>query len=80
MNYRCLYFNKKKPDNGVIYDQAVKLNNHFASLDYPLKIRRIKFKDPDTEKIIVFLTNNFYLKATDIAQLYIKRWEIELFF
>ena len=80
MNYRRLYSNKKEPNNGVIYDQAIKLNNHYASIDYPLKIRRIKFKDPDTGKILVFLTNNFDLKATDIAQLYKNRWKIELFF
>jgi hypothetical protein len=80
MNYRRIYSNNKEPDSGVIYDQAVKLNNHYASLDYPLKIRRIKFKDPDTGKILVFLTNNFDLKAADIAQLYKNRWKIELFF
>jgi hypothetical protein len=80
MNYRRLYSNNKEPDSGVIYDQAVKLNNHYASLDYPLKIRRIKFRDPDTGKILVFLTNNFDLKAADIAQLYKNRWKIELFF
>ena len=73
MNYRRLYSNNKEPDSGVIYDQAVKLNNHYASLDYPLKIRRIKFKDPDTGKILVFLTNNFDLKAADIAQIYKNR-------
>ena len=43
-------------------------------------MRRIKFKNPDTGKILVFLTNNFDLKATDIAQLYKNRWKIELFF
>ena len=80
MNYRRLYSNKKELDSGVIYDQAVKLNNHYTSLDYPRKIRRIKFKDPDTGKILVFLTNNFDLKAIDIAQLYKNRWKIELFF
>ena len=30
--------------------------------------------------MFVFLTNNFHLKATDVAQLYKNRWEIELFF
>jgi hypothetical protein len=80
MNYRRLYSNNKEPNSSVIYDQVVKLNNHYASLDYSLKIRRIKFKDPDTGKILVLLTNNFDLKATDIALVYKNRWEIELFF
>jgi IS4 transposase len=30
--------------------------------------------------MFVFLTNNFDLKATEIAQLYKHRWQIELFF
>ena len=56
------------------------LNNHYASKYYPEKMRRIKFKDGQTGKVLVFLTNNFYLKATEIAQLYKHRWKIELFF
>ena len=56
------------------------LNNHYASEDYPIKMRRIKFKDAQTGKLLIFLTNNFHLKATEIAQLYKHRWKIELFF
>jgi IS4 transposase len=29
---------------------------------------------------LIFLTNNFQLKATEVAQLYKNRWKIELFF
>ena len=43
-------------------------------------MRRIKFKDVQTGKVFIFLTNNFELKATDIAQLYKNRWKIKLFF
>ena len=56
------------------------LNNYYASKDYPEKMRRIKFKDEQTGKVLIFLTNNFHLKATEIAQLYKHRWKIELFF
>ena len=56
------------------------LNNYYASIDYPIKMKRIKFKDAETGKILIFLTNNFNLKATEIAQLYKHRWKIELFF
>jgi len=80
MSYRRVYSHEKESGSGVIYDQSVKLNNHYASLDYPLKIRRIKYKDADSGKTLVFLTNNFQIKATDIAQLYRNRWKIELFF
>ena len=80
MNYRRLYSHPKDILNGIIYDQTIMLNNHYAAINYPEKIRRIKFKDEETNKILIFLTNNFHLKATEIAQLYKHRWKIELFF
>ena len=80
MNYRRLYSHPKDKTNGVLYDQTIMLNNHYASKDYPEKMRRIKFRDDATGKVLVFLTNNFHLKATEIAQLYKHRWKIELFF
>jgi transposase len=43
-------------------------------------MRRIKFKDEQTSKVLIFLTDNFHLSATEIAQLYKHRWKIELFF
>ena len=80
MSYRRVYSHEKDTDAGVLYDQSVKLDNYYAISDYPVKIRRIKYRDADTGKTLVFLTNNFQLKATDIAQLYKNRWKIELFF
>ena len=43
-------------------------------------MRRIKYFDTETQKELIFLTNNFSLKAIEIAQLYKHRWKIELFF
>ena len=80
MSYRRLYSREKNTTQGVIYDQVILLNNHYASKDYPDKMRRIKFKDEQTGKILIFLTNSFHLPAKDIAQLYKHRWKIELFF
>lgn len=80
MNYRRIYSHQKIKDTGVIYDQTIMLNNHYASKDYPERLRRIKFKDKATGKVLIFLTNNFNLPATEIAQLYKHRWKIELFF
>ena len=80
MNYRRLYSQEKDIASGVLYDQSIMLNNHYASKDYPVKMRRIKFKDEQTGKEFIFLTNNFKLKASDITQLYKHRWKIELFF
>jgi hypothetical protein len=80
MNYRRLYSAKVDKDKGVICDQTILLNNYYSTKDYPEKMRRIKFKDVETGMTFVFLTNNFNLSATDIAQLYKHRWKIELFF
>jgi hypothetical protein len=80
MNYRRLYSHSKDKTKGILYDQTILLNNYYASKDYPEKIRIIKFRDEQTGKELIFLTNNFQLKATEIAQLYKHRWKIELFF
>jgi len=80
MNYRRVKSYPSDKNNGVLCDQSVLLNNHYAAKDYPEKIRRIKFYDKETGKTLIFLTNNFHLKATEIAQLYKHRWKIELFF
>lgn len=80
MNYRRLYSLEKDIASGILYDQSIKLNNHYASKDYPVKMRSIKFKDAQTGKEFIVLTNNFNLKANDIPQLYTHRWKIELFF
>jgi len=66
--------------NGVMCDQLVLLNNFYPARDYPERIRRIKFYDKENNRILIFLTNNFNLKAVEIAQLYKHRWKIELFF
>jgi len=80
MSYRRLYSHPKDVTNGVLYDQTIVLNNYYARKDYPEKMRRIKFYDAETGKMLIFLTNDVHLKATDIAQLYKHRWKIELFF
>ncbi len=65
---------------GVKYDQIGKLDSYYPSRVYPEKLRRIKYIDSETNKELIFLTNNMELKPTDIAYLYKKRWEVELFF
>lgn len=80
MNYRRLYSHPKDTKKGVIYDQTILLNNHYSSKYYPEKLRIIKFKDDVSGLTLIFLTNNFHLKATDIALLYKSRWDIEMFF
>ncbi|WP_336518626.1 IS4 family transposase, partial [Pollutibacter soli] len=68
---------------GVMCDQRVhakKKSNFYVHRSYPECFRRIKYYDAEQDRTFVFLTNNFTLKALDIATLYKHRWIIELFF
>jgi len=65
---------------GVRSDQIVWLRNLSSIQHYPDKLRRIHYVDAQTNKCLVFLTNNFELPALTIALLYKSRWKIELFF
>jgi len=65
---------------GILCDQTVALIGYYSSRDYPVHLRRIRFKDPETDKALVFLTNNFTLPAATICALYKARWQVELFF
>jgi len=67
-------------NTGVICDQRIALDGFYVSKDYPEQLRRIRFKDPDSGKTLVFLTNNTALPALTIAALYKSRWQVELFF
>jgi hypothetical protein len=65
---------------GLICDQTVILTGFYSHKDYEKPVRRIRFKDPETKKTLVFLTNNFTLPALTITELYRCRWQVELFF
>ena len=65
---------------GIICDQTVALTGTTSRKDYPEHLRRIRFKDSQTGKTLVFLTNNFVLPAATICALYKTRWQVELFF
>ncbi|HME68272.1 MAG TPA: transposase, partial [Myxococcota bacterium] len=66
--------------SGLICDQRIALNNFYAAHDYPAQLRRIRYRDPETGKNLVFLTNHGLLPALTICALYKSRWQVELFF
>jgi len=80
MNARRVYSAVADRNRGVICDQRVMLEDRKTSKKYPEQIRRIRFKDSDSGKTLVFLTNNTALPALTIAALYKSRWQVELFF
>jgi hypothetical protein len=65
---------------GLRCDQRIRLRGPKSRFRYPEPMRRIVYRDPETGKRFVFLTNNFELPALVIAKLYKCRWQIELFF
>jgi IS4 transposase len=80
LNARRIYSAAKIRAAGVICDQTIAMNGFYASQDYPEHLRRIRFRDPETEKTLIFLTNNTALPALTITALYKQRWQVELFF
>lgn len=81
-NFRCQRRYSRPVDKsaGLRFDQTVVLSGFYAQRDYPQPLRRIGYRDLQTGKALVFLTNNFVVPALAIAQLYHGRWQIELFF
>ena len=75
-----MYSAKTDRSQGLICDQTIALDGFYTQQDYPEPLRRIRFKDPETGKTLVFLTNNFTLSAATICALYKSRWQVELFF
>jgi hypothetical protein len=80
MDARRVYSAATDRSTGVISDQQVMLNGHYSAKKYPEHLRRIRFKDPETGKTLIFLTNNTTLPALTVAALYKSRWQVELFF
>jgi Domain of unknown function (DUF4372)/Transposase DDE domain len=79
-DFQRLYSQPVNRATGVICDQIVTLVNPVPREGFPEKLRRIRYFDVQTQKRLVFLTNNFNLPPLTIAQLYRSRWQVELFF
>ena len=69
-----------KPRQGITCDQIIVLTSTHGAKRHPGALRRIGYRDAETGKHYVFLTNNFDLSAKTIADIYKARWQIELFF
>jgi len=81
-NLQCrrLYSRPVDKSTGLQCDQTVVLTGFYSRRNYPEKLRRVRYRDPETNKRFVFLTNNFTLSALTITKLYRTRWRVELFF
>ena len=80
LNAHRVYSASTDRTGGVIADQTIALDGTRSRQDYPVHLRRIRFRDPETGKTLVFLTNQTTLPASTICDLYKSRWKVELFF
>ena len=75
---------EKENEVGVLQDQkwkasyAVLRKNPQVPKDFTL--RHITFKDPDTKRVFEFITSDLNASAQEIADIYRKRWAVELLF
>jgi len=81
-NMQFKVIDRGSPDkkNGIICDQAIELTTPASKQKYPGPLRRIRYYDAETQKTLIFITNNFKLTALKVAALYKYRWGIETFF
>jgi transposase len=81
-NLQCrrIYSRPIDRSTGLRCDQTITLTGFYSAIDYPERLRLIKFFDAEHDLRLTFLTNNFEINALTIAQLYKSRWKIELFF
>lgn len=80
LNAHRIYSAATDRTTGVIADQTIVLDGHYTRRDYPAHLRRVRFRDPQTGKTLVFLTNLTAQPALTICNLYKSRWQVELFF
>jgi hypothetical protein len=72
---------RRVPQNRhILKDELIELRGLNAIGKCPYPLRRIEAYDPETDKILVFLTNQLQLGATSIAAVYKDRWQMEIFF
>ena len=79
-DFRRIYSAPSDRAQGIMCDQTIVLSGFYTQQKYPLHLRRIRFKDLESGKTLVFLTNLFGPSATTICALYKARWHVELFF
>jgi hypothetical protein len=80
LQFRRRYSRPVDTSTGLRSDQTIMLTGPKSQTLYPDPLRRVSYFSQEIDKNFVFLTNNFNVNALTIAQLYHKRWQIELFF
>ena len=79
-DYRVVKRQTVDTSQGLTSDQIIQFTGKQKSKQCPIEIRRIGYRDPESGKHYVFLTNHRKLSAQTIAAIYKSRWQVELFF
>lgn len=79
-DYRVIERRDVNKRQGLICDQSIVFAGYYARQHCPHTLRRIRYRDPVSSQVYVFLTNAFHLSAKTIADIYKARWQVELFF
>ena len=69
---------KRRMPKNVLNDAEVKLTGYLSEKKYPEPFRLIRYYDEEDVREFTFLTNAKHLSALDVANLYQKRWLVEL--
>jgi len=78
--YRVLERRTVNGRSGITSDQTIEYTAKRIDGDKLKPIRRIGYRDPETGKHYVFISNQFSWSANTIADIYKQRWQVELFF
>jgi len=79
-DYKIIQRNDVSGYKNISSDQIILMKGFYTSKKCPLRLRRIRSRDPETGKYIVILTNHFEWAPTTIAAIYKDRWQVEIFF
>jgi hypothetical protein len=80
MRYTRVAWREVDKSTGLRSDQSILLATPKSKHAYPDRLRRVSYRDPETDKFLVFLTNRFDLPALTVANIYRNRWAVETFF
>ena len=80
LDARRVYSWQRDPANGILSDHIIRLGGAHSRKRYPEFLRRVRFRDPQTKRLLVFLTDHMAFDALTICNLYKSRWHVELFF
>ena len=80
LNYSVVGQQKSDEKKGILSDEVIELSGFYQKQDYPKNLRLVRYFDKEQKKELTFLTNNFFLSAYTITQIYKARWQVEIFF